>query len=353
MSSISLQGPTQQYQKWSEVEKHIVVEENEVVDEAGRNLASVFDNPPSENLSPNEVRVSGHPASGTTNVLSKMLLSKLNFAKDADLTPPTSPSSSNERSVKTSPEVTAAKPVPESVIIPHSLRPLINAVVWQANNAVNSQAITPSSEIYFISNSADATSLMRNFGVNTKNVHQLRQAISLEDQEMKNQSKYLQKHPSPSTTALSVKHVEPKAMFRYDEDSDEELVFKPRGRGSGPMATQSATASPIIRGASLVARPSSSHRLSPHIAHSHPSRAEHVAPEIPMEAIDPNSFDRGSFGRANGQRLMLNDDNKPDGPQHRGPIHRSGFPAYRGFHRGSSRGVDRGAMRGRGRLFVP
>lgn len=326
VSAISLQGPTEQYQKWSDVEEYIIEEENDTGAEADNNTHEP------ENIPADGVTGSSHATPGTTNMLSQMLLSKLNFAKEADLTPPASPNSS----AKTSPEITAAKLVKDSVIVPHSLKPLVNAVVWQANNGGNPQAVKP--ELYFISNSADACTIMRSFGINTKNIHQLRQAIGLEDQELKNHSKYLQKHPSPPSTAVAT--AEPKAMFKYEEDSDEEqVVFKPRGRGS-------ASSSPIIHASSL-ARPSSSHRHSPRPTQTHPNR---VRPEIPTEEIDPDSFDRGSFGRANGQRLVLNDGN------HRPSFQRGGFPPSgpsRGFHRGSSRSFDRGSMRGRGRLFVP
>ena len=344
-NAISLQGPTEQYQKWSDVEKYIIVEEDEVVE--NKNTQSTPENPNGS--------ASRQPGSSTTNILSQMLLNKLNFAKEADITPPTSPSSSNDRSAKTSPEIAAAKPVQDSVIVPHSLKPLVNAVVWQANHTGQTK---PGPEVYFVSNSADAASVMRSFGVNAKNVHQLRQAIGLEDQELKNQSKYLQKHPSPPTTTVAMNDAEPKAMFKYEEDSDEEqVVFKPRGRGSAPMTTKSASASPVMHASPLgSARPSSSHRESPRLVHSHPNRAQQVKPEIPTEEIDPDSFDRGSFGRANGQRLVLNDGNTPNGPQHRSPFHRGGFPPSgpsRSFHRGSPRGVDRSSIRGRGRLFVP
>lgn len=352
VSAISLQGPTEQYQKWTDVEKNITVENDEAV-EGGKNTLSEKKKVQSEEFPRNGV-ISEQPGSSTTNVLSQMLLNKLNFLKEADLTPPTSPSSSNDRSAKTSPEIATAKPVQDSVIIPHSLKPLVNAVVWQVNHAGD---MKPTPELYFISNSADAASLMRSFGVNTKNVHQLRQAIGLEEQELKNQSKYLQKHPSPPPTAIAVNEAEPKAMFKYEEDSDEEqVVFKPRGRGAGPMSTKSASASPVMHASSLSAgRPSSSHRDSPRLAPSHPNRAQQVKPEIPTEEIDPDSFDRGSFGRANGQRLVLHDGNLSNGP-HRSPFQRGGYPPSgpsRGFHRGSLRGVDRGSMRGRGRLFVP
>ena len=327
--------------------------ENDEAVEGDKKTRSEKEKPHSDDF-PRDGVGSAQAGSSATNVLSQMLLNKLNFAKEADVTPPTSPSSSNDRSAKTSPEVAAAKPVQDSVIIPHSLKPLVNAVVWQANHAGD---IKPNPELYFISNSADAASIMRDFGVNTKNVHQLRQAIGLEEQELKNQSKYLQKHPSPPATAIAVDEAEPKTMFKYEEDSDEEqVVFKPRGRGSGPVTTKSASASPVMHASSLSAgRPSSSHRDSPRLAHSHPNRAQQVKPEIPTEEIDPDSFDRGSFGRANGQRLVLNDGNISNGP-HRSPFQRGGYPPSgpsRGFHRGSLRGVDRGPMRGRGRLFVP
>jgi hypothetical protein len=355
VSAISLQGPTEQYQKWTGVEKHIIAEENE---NGTKNMETSPVTEQPENLPTNGTTTVGKQVPDTTRVLSQMLLNKLNFAKEADITPPTSPSSSNERSTKSSPEMIAAKPVQETVIVPHSLQPLVNAVVWQANNAENAEANKPVPDLYFVSNSADAAALMRGFGVNTKNVHQLRQAIGHEDQELRNQSKYLQKHTTPPATAVATNDDEPKPMFKYEEDSDEEqVVFKPRGRGAGSLTTQSASGSPVLRGSTLAAaRPSSSHRYSPRMGHSHPNRAESVKPEVPTEEIDPDSFDRGSFGRANGQRLVLSDTSLTNGSQHRAPFHRGGFTPSgpsRGFHRGSARGVDRGSLRGRGRLFVP
>lgn len=352
VSAISLQGPTEQYQKWFEVEQYIIVEKGGVKQEMDKVIRPAVDRPQAEN-----VPMDGQ-ALASTNMLSQVLLNKLNFAKEADITPPTSPGSSNEHSAKTSPDITAAKPILDSVIVPHSLKPLVNAVVWQANNTGNAHSVKSVDELYFVSNSADTASLIRGFGVNTKNVHQLRQTIGLEDQELKNQSKYLQKYPSPPATTMPVDNAEPKAMFKYEEDSDEEqLVFKPRGRGSKLLTTQSASASPVMRGSSLVAgRPSSSHHHSPRLGHNHPKGAEQVKPEIPTEEIDPDSFDRGSFGRANGHRLLLHDSNLANGPQHRAPFHRGGFAPSgpsRGFYRGSPRGVDRGSLRGRGRLFVP
>lgn len=346
VSAISLQGPTEQYQHWSDVEKHLVKDEN-TVQETNK---VARDDYRSEHLPADEVATSSQPGAGTTNLLSQVLLNKLNFAKETDLTPPASPTSSNDHSAKTSPEIPAAKPIQDSVIVPPSLKPLVNALVWFVHG--NEKAQLNLSELYFISNSADAASVMHGFGINTKNVHQLRQAIGLEDQELKNQSKYLQKHPSPPATAISVKGGEPRAMFRYDEDSDEEqLVFKPRGRGSGTMTSRSASGSPVIRGASL-ARPSSSHRNSTCVTNSQPNRSK---PEIPTEEIDPDSFDRGSFGRANGQRLAVNDDS-PARRSHRASVPRGGLPPSgpsRAGHRGSGRSFDRGSLRGRGRLFVP
>lgn len=328
------------------------MEENEAEQETDKTIPSVTEQ--SHNVPANGAANSSQPGSGTTNVLSQMLLNKLNFAKEADLTPPTSPNSSNDRSAKTSPDVTVTKPVQKSVIVPHLLKPLVNAVVWQANNPGNPDTNKPAPELYFISNSADAASVVHSFGVRTKNVHQLRQAVSLEDQELKNRSKYLQKYPSPSGAAVAMNNTEPKAMFKYEEDSDDEqVVFKPRGRGSG--ATRSASGSPVMHESSITARSSSSHPHSPRLAHGHPNRAQLVKPEIPTDEIDPDSFDRGNFGRTNDRRLAVSDGNHAWGshraPFQRGGGHPSGPP--RVSKRGSTRGFDRGSMRGRGKLFVP
>ena len=293
------------------------------------------------------------PTSDASNNLSQMLLNKLNFLKGTDLTPPSSPDSSNIPSTKTSPETNSIQLNKASFVIPSQLKSLVNAVVWQAHNACDSSAPKVSPEVYFVSNSADAGLLMRNFGVKTKNVHQLRMAIGLEDQEAKNQLKYLQKHPSPPSTAVGNKDSEPGPTLQYEEDSEEELIFKPRGRGAGTRTTQSASPSPVMHAASPTARPSSSH-FSPRTIHGQPQRVTSVKPEIPTEEIDPDSFDRGSFGRSQGQRLNLHDSGFPNG-QRRSPVPRGGFLPHspRGAYRGSGRGFDRGAARGRGRLFVP
>jgi hypothetical protein len=223
----------------------------------------------------------------------------------------------------------------------------------------------------FLTNAAETASLARHFGVMPKSIHQLRGLIGLEEQEVKNRFKYERKHASPSSTVMGDAEAEPRPLFRYEEedeeeeekdDSDEEVVvFKPRGRGMRGGASVRGASSTPLRGVN-------GHHRSPVATFSTMGSPAPKKPEIPVEAIDPDSFDRGSFGR--GSVPLAN--TAPHTPGHfqgfrRGTAHRGNFspasssrggfspngPGRGGFYRGAPRGFDRGSVRGRGRLFVP
>jgi len=294
------------------------------------------------------------PENPAGSALSQMLLEKLNFAKDPanaspTSTPPLSPSYSDPQSSKTSPEVKQATMTStDASPVPPSLKPLLNSVVWyvheQKENARKGNTV-------FLTNSADTAHLSRDFGIMTKTIHQLRAAISAEGYDTKALDSSHKKQATPPPVVSTDK--EPKPLFSYEDESDEEeVVFKPRGRGAA-RPSSSARGSPV---ASLRGR--GGNVRSPVPAFSAPARNIQSKPQIPIEEIDPDSFDRGGFGR--GSVPLANTGNHghstfngvPRGPLYRGNFTPAG-PSRGGPYRGAGRGFERGGGRGRGRLFVP
>lgn len=227
----------------------------------------------------------------------------------------------------------------DQIPVPPSLKPLLNPVVWY----VNQRGISAGEKVIFLTNSADTMHLARDFGIPTKNIHQLRSALGIKEDEVKEESTKETKE-SP--------RVEQKTLFSYEEaeSEEEELVFKPRGRGS-TRAGQSA------RGGAGHGRGKGAPAGSPRTSFSTPAQSTPAKPRIPVEEIDPDSFDRGGFGR--GSTPLVNTSTQV--PTQFNPARGSG---YRGTYgqgsgrganttRGYGRGFERGSARGKGRLFVP
>lgn len=332
---IIIQGPEDEYATWEEVEAHYQA------------------NSTKEHTKGKKIEVTGDTekqekrTSAQGGALSQMLLDKLNFAgqtgnQSPNITPPLSPSTSGAQSSKTSPEGNAVGTdnVDRSPV-PPNFKPLFNPVVWHIHEKTSSQ-----DEVFFLTNSADIQHLARDFNVPTKTIHQLRSLIGTEAPQPKNREK---------CTNADTSNEEPRGLFSYDDESDEEeVVFKPRGRGAA-RATSSGRG-----GAHGSMRNKTGHHRSPRLSFSTPPPSTPNKPQIPVEEIDPDSFDRGSFGRgsmplANTGSTGNHAPNHFQGPS-RGNPHRGGLPptgpARGTYHRGS-RGFERGAARGRGRLFVP
>ncbi|KIW42075.1 uncharacterized protein PV06_05659 [Exophiala oligosperma] len=343
---VTLQGPDEEYSTWAEVEAHYL---NDDLKKAGENEEALTV-PLEYKKGGSALDLTAKGTAGAANALSQVLLDKLNFSKDPTATspastPPLSPASSGLQSSKTSPEIKSATMIKhDQTPVPPSLKPLLNSVVWYLH-----ERNTPLEDhLVFLTNSADTMHLARDFGVPTKNIHQLRRALGIEDTEEKlqdNNKKEPTKKASPG---------EPKTLFSYHdvESDDEEVVFKPRGRGSS-RGGQPTRAAAIVNG-----RGKGAHGRSPRASFSTQVQPSQNKPQIPVEEIDPDSFDRGSFGRGSiplanvgGAQPNLNF-NGGRAPGYRG---NHGLTAGRGanFSRGYGRGVERGSARGRGRLFVP
>ena len=350
MESITIQGPDDQYSTWSQVEEYLARNGPEAAgaeEERMTGAAQKFDVMADPVVTPTTQTV----FESAGGALSQLLLDKLNFVKTVAAvtdtsTPSASPSSSSPQSSKTSPEVPSVKLAEHDTgVVPPSLKPLINAISWYI---FEKSVLSTASETLFLTNSVDISDLVRRFGIMPKTIHQLRSIISLEEQEIKNQCKYHKKHPTPPSTAVA-EH-EPRPLFKYDEDSDEDevVVFKPRGHGN-------KVHTPTWESASAPSRVRNGTSRSPIPVSSTPIRHFPQKLEIPQEEIDPDSFDRGSFSRGNtpltntGPHVNSHNLSFPRGSPTRGGIS-AGFPRGR-FHRGATRGSSRG--RGFGTLFQP
>lgn len=354
---VVLQGPDEQYATWAEVEKYLLPEKAA--------SESELDGVDYENTATATPQASGvieqnddKTPDSAGGVLSQMLLAKLNFAKDVKAgspasTPPTSPLSSGPQSSKTSPDVKSATlHAHDKSVTPPALKPLINSVVWFTNERKVTSPTSGTSGLLFLTNAADTAELARSFGIMPKNIHQLRVAISLEDQEVKNHDKYQRKHPTPPSKA--VPEPDPRPLFKFEDDSDEEVVvFKPRARGNRSNASGRGGAGPIVRSRNGPTRTSDP-------GFNTPAPAPANKPQVPTDEIDPDSFDRGGFAR--GSTPLANVGNVGNhgqnfhSPSTRNQPHRGqSMPAgpSRGGFRGTSRGLERSSGRGRGRLFVP
>lgn len=326
---VMIQGPDEQYAKWPQVEAQygsaIIRPDNiEDVTKAESDLKAQAGN--KHEASPEEI-------------INELDISAEDVKISPLSTPPSTPPASEPQSTKTSPEVACANIVKhDATPIPPVLKSLINFVVWYTHESKSGKSL----EKVFLTNSADAAQIAKDFEVVPKTIHQLRASIPLVEHDV--QLSDANQHKKKGSGHRS-SDSEPKTLFRYDEVSseDEQLVFRPRTK-DGP-------------------RPGSSGRNGPNVAyrgrgafHS-PSNSVNVnntpKPQVPVEEIDPDSFDRGTFGR--GSTPLANVGN------HHGPqvgvspsFSRGG---YRNFSSPMSRGTgyrgSPGRGRGRGRLFVP
>ncbi|KAJ5698072.1 hypothetical protein N7462_000077 [Penicillium macrosclerotiorum] len=336
---ITLQGPMEQYERWEDAEKFFLpefVEEPEAIDDA-----EPFESAPEE---PSKNKTTSGPED-----LSQMLLSRLNFKKDAEVASITSAGSpsgpgsrTSSRSSRTSPECaqhenggTSKNDKTQSghqrtvsgttiPVAPVALRPLLSALLWRLHSGPDAENSTKS--CILITNDRATQIWAQKFGIGVKNILQLRTAIQYEEREYKNRCKYVEK-----TQIQTVE--QPKTLLSYEDDSDEdELVFVPRG-GRG-------------KGASRGARGAASRKAA---AKTAPSAVETTI-EVPTQPIDPNSFSRSLGGSKKPAKPTVDLSTQEGAARGIGGASRRSSSGRRG---GSTRGSSRGSGRGRGKLWVP
>ncbi|KAL5333887.1 Rhodanese-like protein [Aspergillus crustosus] len=343
---VILQGPMEQYEHWSEAEKYFLPEFEEEPEEIEGALQA--DREVSQDKS--EAADKGQQKStSTSDDLSQILLSKLNFKKDSDAVSVTSTgthsapaSRPSSWSSRTSPEcannhttndeesndsknkghrrMASGSTVP---VVPATLRPLLSALLWRLHSGPD--ASNAAKVPILISNDRPTQVWAQKFGIGVKNIHQLRTSIQYEEREYKNRCKYVEK----TQTA------EPKSLLSYEEESDEdELVFVPRGRGKGAS-----------RGGGT--RGGNSRKAAAPIKPATPVPEATV--DIPTQPIDPNSFSRSLGATPKPQATV---DLSTQAGASRGIVgaSRNNGSSRRG---GASRGPTRGGSRGRGKLWVP
>jgi len=329
----------EQYERWEDAEKFFLPEfeeEPEALDETA-SAESATDSPKDRGAS-------------DSDDLSQMLLSKLNFKKEteaASVTSAGSPSGpgsrTSSRSSRTSPEcaqhenggtgktdkakghqrTSSASTIP---VVPPILRPLLSALLWRLHSGPDGENSAKS--CILVTNDRATQVWAQKFGIGVKNIVQLRTAIQYEEREYKNRCKYVEKTQTQAT--------EPKTLLSYEDDSDEdELVFVPRGRGSGKPSSRGARGGSTRKAAAAKAIPATSEAQAPI--------------EVPTQPIDPDSFSR-SLGA---NKIPTVDLSSQQGGAARGMSSASRRPASSRRGGGSTRGAARGNGRGRGKLWVP
>lgn len=321
---VLIQGPDDLYPSWPAVEAHY--------SDSSANKGNVGKSAQSKKVSKQQEAIATQ--------LEDLSLESQDFKSSPVSTPPSSPSGSEPQSAKTSPEVKCATVSKQDATpVPPVLKPLINFVVWSKYDSVELRG----KELLFLTNSADAAQIAKDFGVTTKTIHQLRATIgTFCKQEPKSDGQKNKKKGSKRKASFK-NNAEPKTLFSYDEGSseeEEELVFQPRARDlQRPTSSGRGAINATTRGRGA--------------AHSPTNSIEAVTPpkpQVPVEEIDPDSFDRGTFAR--GSIPLANVGNHYGPPPANNVIRgqRGGFPPTgpRGGYRGNG---FRG--RGRGRLYVP
>lgn len=334
---VTIQGPDDQFANWALVEKHYNQTADAEDSAKPSSQSHAIPTPPTEEQTPADSAQQDEQMA--TKLVEKLSLEPHDRLGSPTCTPPMSPSSSAPQSTKPSPEIISASVSKHDASpVPPALKGLINPVVWFMYQDTNK---TGGKEVVFLTNSADTNVLIRDFGITPKTTHQLRAAVNAEEKESR-----VQKQSQKKQTERSVQAQEPKTLFRYEEESsedeeEEQVIFQPRTRG-GPRPGSSG------RGI-----PNPKHRGRGHSPSTSISSPPQPQPQIPVEEIDPDSFDRGSFAR--GSTPLVNVGGPPSWPHHH--MGRGNFrgqqlpfgPRGRGFRGNASPN----AVRGRGRLFVP
>lgn len=329
-----IQGLEDQYTKWADVESHYA--ESIIRRDESENVVPVEDT-----NTPNAAEDMVKEESSPEKLPKDLSLSSDDFKTSPISTPPLSPVISEPQSNKTSPEVPSAKLANhDATPVPPTLKSLINYVVWYTYEGQKGAA---DKNLIFLTNSADAAQIAKDFSVVPKTIHQLRASISTELEQPERMTSMQHKKKSSSRALSSKDEAEPRTLFRYDEGSseDEELVFKPRTK-EPPRPGSSGRGGPSnsMRGRGAVHSPSNSVNAT-----------TAPKPQVPVEEIDPDSFDRGTFARGSTPLANVGNQYGPFTSNHnRGGQRNFSSPMPRGG--GGYRGnTFRG--RGRGRLFVP
>ncbi|KKK18065.1 hypothetical protein ARAM_004272 [Aspergillus rambellii] len=361
---IVLQGPMEQYEDWSEAEKFFLPEFEEEPEAANGPVSAGERNLRREKREEKFRHQKKNTAA--PDDLSQMLLSKLNFKKDADAVSITSTgthsapaSRPSSRSSRTSPECAndhtivngeePEEPKPKRAlghrrtasgstipVVPPVLRPLLSALLWRLHSGPD--ASHAAKTCILITNDRPTQIWTQKFGIGVKNIHQLRTSIQYEEREYKNRCKYVEK--------TQIQPTEPKSLLSYEEESDEdELVFVPRGRGKGASRGGGSRGGGSNRKASTI--PAAGTATAAAITKSAAPPLENTM-EIPTQPIDPNSFSRSLGGNPKKQPPV---DLSSQAGASRGIAGAS--RNHTNSRRGASRGPSRGSARGRGKLWVP
>lgn len=316
---VNLQGPSDQYGSWMEVEKYLLPEtilkhdnrQDEVDDLAGALQEKAGVNEGSDELSLSSSGTLDQRSKSPSSPRSTRSLGSPKPDLPAIMKMPT-PAHSRNGSRQSNGEPSRKMPVAFSTKVPPSLQPLLNFVIWRVNHDHDPSAAFAS--FILLSNDAVTQSCASKFGIRVKRVEQLRETIKREDREFRDRMQVYNKEVAALKENLATKEREPaqpaataqdniakeansptqdaaaKSELTGDteDDSDiDEVVLKGRGRRSA-VKENGGTANPTSNGIPK----SADVRTAVTMQHSTP------------KVLDPNDFGRSTVGTIRGKPAL-------------------------------------------------
>jgi hypothetical protein len=359
---VTLQGADETYEKWSEVEKFAVPrtlfseydrEHEDVLDdstELAEDTATKLD------LTQKNLEASfSSAASNMSRSLSPSTTTSIRSSL-SQISPPTSPAKAALTPVQNLSSVAGDIPRPQSSseVVPRTLQPLLNYILWRVHQELDPVAALES--FIFLCNDSRKVNYAKGFDIKTKRLEQLREAVGREDRDLRNRQNLLNREnqtsqaieteplPDSDDEEVTYRPPVPKAPAAMLPKSTN--VMDPNAFGRGPQPQPTAALKELPNGTPKSPRPKAVQ------AHPGSPRGGHALPLAPRGAARGNG--RGSFqgrgrGRGNqsaGRGPFANEITAKDIPVAAGQIDPDSFS------RPETRGGFRGGRGGR-KLWVP
>ena len=224
---VTLQGPEDVYEHWSEVEKFVVprtlFSEDDGLDQADEPEIEAADEDMSKLTlgdGPQRTSVSSMASNASRSVSPSS--SKSQHSSVSALSPPTSPIKANSSPAKAvQPEYSASS----SASVPLRLQPMFNYILWRIHQEANPIAALES--FIFLCNDQSKVNYAKGFEIRTKRLEQLREAVGREDRDFKNRQMVMSKENQTVQAAPT----NPKSK----DDGNDEVVYKPPPRAPAAM----------------------------------------------------------------------------------------------------------------------
>jgi hypothetical protein len=269
-SRIRIEGPSEQYESWSEVEKLMLpksllsmddsttVENADIVEDNTRSIAELYADDASDFGSPTSRETSEEQDPFTTDEFPKYSPRILSASSSPCVEPPKKvlqpigtgrPShkktDSNASSIETS---STTRPQSKHIgdDVPDSLRPFFNHIMWRIKK--DPSTTTKIDSYILLTNDNAKQSVAQRFGIRVKRLEQMRDVIGREDSESKNglmiaNTETIEDIKTPTLLpAASIIEGEQQAsettVKGHTDDEEEVILMRPKAPPKAPQAMQ-------------------------------------------------------------------------------------------------------------------